>query len=660
MEPVITTKPELVAASSIGIWNIASANDQEYYVRNAAMLNEWHFWADVKKIARKSDNYRIAFLGESVARGYLYDPFFNPGTVLEKMLKGSGWKTVEVVDLARVNHDLDEVSRLADECMALNPDALIVFGGNNWIVSVRKSIEDEDYREMLQTLERNNLGVIKEWFKKRAHNIIESFFENLQAHSVRENIPVILVIPEFNLLNWQSSGEEQILTSLSAEESENWHAAAKKAQEALENNDLESAEDPCRTMIRIDPSHPLGYEWLAKCMLRKGLNGKAREYLTAAMDTAIYSRAVSKPRLYSFMRESALALAASYNIHVVDLPAIFSNHLGGELPGRSLFLDYCHLSSEGIRLAMEAAANALLAIKKGPPEAVDKEIIKSIKPTDDVEAHAIFCAAVHNAHSGQPGSYLLSLCREALNTSMQVKGLMLSYIDFATRRLPNYFCRSFKEMMGRNGTSQYEGGRGFLSPKGKKIMDIPLVDAIVEALKQNGCNAEKEINELRKAEHGAHLRKINLLESFYATSSHYGTHFPQRPYYQFRGAVSGFYLVAEGNRPVSVQLTYRNRNRKTAESDIVIKINNRVIDTLPGSMQWRTISFIIDGALVLDGVNTVSIDWPPADPSLVKANSITPRPEESMLEYSFPVTGEIHLFTASQTEAGENASLQQQ
>jgi tetratricopeptide (TPR) repeat protein len=648
MEPITTSR--------IGIWDIVPNNGQEYYVRNADMRNEWHYWADIKKIAHKSEDYRIAFLGESVARGYLYDPFFNPGTALEKMLKGSGWDKVEVVDLARVNHDLEEVTQLATECMALDPDALVVFGGNNWIISVRKSIEEDDYKDMLRSLKGNDMSVIKEWFKKRSHIIIEKFFENLRSLCGKKNIPVILVIPEFNLLHWQSSEEEHVLTNLSGENTKSWLSACKKAQEAIEDNDLERAENFCRRMITIDPSHPLGYEWLAKCLLKKGLNSEARENLQEALDTAIYSRAVSKPRLYSFMRESALSLAPSYNIHIVDLPEIFSKHLGGELPGRSLFLDYCHLSSEGIRLAMEATANSIMGIKKGPPKTVDKEVVNRVKPTDDVEAHAIFCAAIHNAHYGQPYEQLFTLCKEALEASTQVKGLMTGYIDFATRRLPNYFCRSFKNVMGTNGTNQYEGGKGFLSRTGNKIMDILLVDAIVDALKLHGYDVEQEIKDLRKSEHGAHIRTVNLLESYYAANTHYSSHFAKKPYYQFRGAVSRFYLVAEGNRPVNVQLTYRNRNKQATETDIVVKINNKIIDTLPGSQQWHTISLLIDGSMINDGVNTITIDWPPVDTTKLKADNNTAKPEEGMLDYSFPVVGEIHLFTASQTGTGEDGN----
>lgn len=646
MESTLTT-----TNSRIGIWDLAADNGQDYYVRNTAMRNEWHFWADIKKIARTSDRYRVAFLGESVARGYLYDPFFNPGSALEKMLQNSGMENVEVVDLARVNHDLDEVSQLATECMELNPDALVIFGGNNWIVSVRRSIEESDYKEMLKLLKGKGMSVLKTWFRQRSHAIIEAFFEHLQHLSRKKNIPVILVVPEFNLLDWQSNEREHALTNLGGDTTKQWLEASKNAEDAFEEKDLDKAEKFSREMITLDPTHPLGYEWVAKCLLQKDQNSEAREFLLEALDTAIYSRAVAKPRLYSFMRESALALAPEYDIHIVDLPEIFNQHLGGKLPGQSLFLDYCHLSTEGIQLSMEATANSILSLATGQSKTIDKEMVRSIKPAAEVEAYAIFSAAIHNAHYGQPYHRLFSLCKDALDTSLQVKDLMLNYIDFATRRLPNYFCRSFKNVMGGKATTQYEGGKGFLSRPGAKIMDIYLVDAVVEALKLHDCDVEKEINELRKTEHGAHNRKVNLLESFYASDSYYTSNFLKRPYYQFRGAASRFFLVTEGNRPVFIQLTYRNPNAR-GENDIVLRINNKVIDTVPAVRTWNTVSFSIDASLVNDGVNTITINWPPADANQAEPNSRAYKSEQGMLEFSFPVVGEIHLFTALQ--AGEN------
>src|SRR5262245_21445068 len=46
----------------------------------------WHFWANVQKIPAKGQRQRIVLLGESVARGYLYDPQFNPAMALQAMM----------------------------------------------------------------------------------------------------------------------------------------------------------------------------------------------------------------------------------------------------------------------------------------------------------------------------------------------------------------------------------------------------------------------------------------------------------------------------------------------------------------------------------------------------------------------------------------------
>src|SRR5215203_4850946 len=45
----------------------------------------WHFWANVQRIPPKGSRRRIVLVGESVARGLLYDPQFNPALALQAM-----------------------------------------------------------------------------------------------------------------------------------------------------------------------------------------------------------------------------------------------------------------------------------------------------------------------------------------------------------------------------------------------------------------------------------------------------------------------------------------------------------------------------------------------------------------------------------------------
>src|SRR5262249_11205096 len=94
----------------------------------------------------KSARKRVLLLGESVARGYLFDPWLTPAVVLERMLNGAlreqsgrdpsgGDHTddgIEGVGLARTDLTVREPVPLLPVAPPLEPDALVLFAGNNW------------------------------------------------------------------------------------------------------------------------------------------------------------------------------------------------------------------------------------------------------------------------------------------------------------------------------------------------------------------------------------------------------------------------------------------------------------------------------------------------------------------------------------------------
>src|SRR5689334_12943416 len=58
----------------VGIWERRSESGKSYFVRSADLVGEWGSWASVGRIGFKGAKRRIVLVGESVARGYLYDP----------------------------------------------------------------------------------------------------------------------------------------------------------------------------------------------------------------------------------------------------------------------------------------------------------------------------------------------------------------------------------------------------------------------------------------------------------------------------------------------------------------------------------------------------------------------------------------------------------
>jgi len=125
-------KPETKNGDGVGIWERKQENGQTYFARRKEMAKEWPFWANVGKIEPKKAKRRVVLIGESVARGFLYDPQFTPAMALEKILRTQlGKDAIEVVDLARTNLSF-EVRELAFSALLLEPDMVIMFCGNNW------------------------------------------------------------------------------------------------------------------------------------------------------------------------------------------------------------------------------------------------------------------------------------------------------------------------------------------------------------------------------------------------------------------------------------------------------------------------------------------------------------------------------------------------
>src|SRR5579864_2224495 len=117
-------------ADRVGIW--VRQSEDGHFVRSTEMVDEWLLWANLQQIEKKGRKLRVILIGESVARGYLYEPEFTPALALRMVLEARmGKDQVEVIDLARVNLGLSVID-LALSALALEPDAAIIFSGNNW------------------------------------------------------------------------------------------------------------------------------------------------------------------------------------------------------------------------------------------------------------------------------------------------------------------------------------------------------------------------------------------------------------------------------------------------------------------------------------------------------------------------------------------------
>lgn len=639
-ESTQTAKPR-----KIGIWIPAKESDKASYVRDTQRSAEWTYWASVHEIPPKSDKKRVILLGESVARGYLFDPYYNPGQVLESIVNASGYLNVEVIDLAKTNLDLIGLSELAEECLELKPDSIIIFAGNNWIYSLKRSLAEQDIVCLNQAFESTGVkgleAFLVEKFKLLIHKHIDKIINVTQAN----NIPIIFIIPEFNLADWKSNKKEQILTALPNEDLKQWYNAKQDAEDAFAAGNWESVCSEGEKMIALDCSHPAGYEIVAESKIKLGLFKEARKYLESTRDTALFNRAATAPRPHTAVRETLTEISGEYGVSIVDLPEIFMQHNGEILPGRELFLDYCHLSEEGIKIAMTATARELIYVLT--KNIVDPSDLKAgcFGPDSDVKAIAHVFAAIHNAHYGQAHDVLNYLCETAIKASPVATKVMSNFVDFASRRTNTTLCKSHENLIESEIMNQYAGGVGLLHKTGKKIIDIPLVDAMLAALNENGIDYSEKIDALRKKEHSIRNGKINLLESFY-TSSAYDIYLGKAPqYFQSRDVESTFLLIASSGENVSLKMTYRTPRRCSPQDKIKIYINDSILAEMMTTETWVTSLIKVSPASLKDGINAIKIIWSTTFDfkEYVRETEIN---DDSIFKALFNVYGEIIHFIA--------------
>ena len=91
--------------------------------------------------------------------------------------------------------------------------------------------------------------------------------------------------------------------------------------------------------------------------------------------------------------------ARRWNSALVNLPDVFAKCYPDELPGRRLFLDYCHLTLDGMHLAMAAAASRVLDLQPQETARIGiAQLLRSVPPVEippAVDAAARFFAALY-------------------------------------------------------------------------------------------------------------------------------------------------------------------------------------------------------------------------------------------------------------------------
>jgi len=642
----------------LGTWERKIENGKVSFVRRMDTINEWHFYANLGRIEPKGWKQRIVFLGESVARGYLYDPEFNPAMALEKMLQAQLGEEIEIIDLARTNLSY-EVREMAIGALQLEPDLGIIFASNNWGVATPKFA---DIAGIDEALSKAGIAGAKRIADEQIARHARRVVCDIATAYEKKGVPLIWIIPEFNLGDWR----DPILNApyLPKGLNREWLSLLAEAQSALSDGEVDKTRRLAQRVIEIDQGICVaGFYVLAECCRKQNDIEGQRRYLEKAKDAATWDSFMTIiPRPYAITQEILRDEMPKHTHQYVDLPALFREYLDGELPDRRLFLDYCHLTVEGIHVAMAATASCVLRALRAKDVSWQSLLDNSTGVPPEIEAEASFLAAVHNAHRWQSYELVRYYCLRALNSSPHVAELMINYIDVQTQSsIPMSMSESQEKMFKLASPLMHR----YLFRFNEQRLDRLLIDAIVDALYEAGFDERQRLDQLRREQHSISFSQTNLLGYYYCSAAQqpheltglnrvaFERHLNfNKRYYRAYWPESRFIFVGDADCALRLCLTCRLSSDQPEEAPISVALNGKPQAEIVINHEWTSWNLDLPGKVMRDGVNEVTVHWPIPD---FNSDAALKQVVLDMCAMKFPelypVFGEIHSFTASRGAA---------
>jgi hypothetical protein len=608
----------------ISLWQPQVIDGEAVFVRPDPLpLGDHHAATKVLRPKKSELPLRVAFFGESVAAGYLYAPHLTPAQVLEAQLRAAGGAdNFEVVDLARTNETLASLAETVRTALQINPDLLVLFAGNNW--NLLETPEVSPYAPTVAARQRYGLKLREEGIAgpiglatERLRQAAEAAFGSIAQIAWAVGIPVVVVIPEVNRIDWET---RQPPVWLSGDGTARWHALYAQAIEQLDRSDFAGALDSTHAMRNLDGGDCAStWRLLARAHLGLGNLEDAGQACRAEVDAARYATLafLSAPQATTAARELLREQAHRHGFLAVDLRDVFAEHTGSDLPDRRLFLDYCHLTLEGIEVAMAAVAAQVLNLSGMLAEEQDWRRLLPRLPTPPIspeaEATARFGAAIHTAHrllaTGSKRPILEHWCEAALDASPGIAGTMLDLVAARCAPCPAVLTAA----QGRNLASPYRltlqhGWRW-------DHLDADLIEALRAVLERRGHPAGERIDRLLLEhlairEDGTELLDAiylwEPLERFYPEVMDFED-LARRATFRSPWPESAFCLICDGERDVEIEMTLR----LSAPGPVRIAVDDRDLGAVDAGERWTRTALRIDRHNLRRGLNRLTLRWPP-------------------------------------------------
>ncbi len=571
--------------SGVGIWRAAEVGGAPAFVRPPpGPFGDHHAARRVIAPAKPPGRRRVCLFGESAAAGYLYAPGVTPGQVLATRL-GVGW---EVVDLARTNETLNGLLAAATEAARrLDPDVLVVFTGNNWNLLETPEVSPyypgaEDRAEYAASLrEAGPAGPAELAGRRRLRRAGETL-----AAIAGLGLPVVLVVPEVNVADWEARQPPPWLPGGGVAA---WHRHYAAAVEALRGGDAGRAREHGEQMVDLDGGlTPAPFRILAAA----GVPGAAPA--EAGADHYATMCFLGAPRAAPVDQELQRRAARHHGFRLVDLPEIFA--------GRDLFLDYCHLTAEGIGIATAAVASAVLGRDVAPAS-------PEVPPA--VEATARLGAAIHTAHRHLPvdpsNHAVADRLREALAADPSSAAAMFDVAAARAAPAPEVLTPAQQRNLASPHRLGYAHGWRF------DHLDAVLLGAMIGLL-----DGEVEATLASRAVGAEPVELVRSPEYLWEPAARFHPEVAPfadvtvPPFLRCPWPVASLAFVAAAAEH-AVDVTARLPGY-CSPGHAVVSVNGMEVGRLPAGTRWATTSLRVPAEAIDPGLNRLDVTWPELPP----------------------------------------------
>jgi len=620
------TKQENVARSTpraIGPW---TPNGNGEFVRKS----KWdkYLWLEERDVLspdKKPGTHRVCLVGESVAAGMFFSPNINPSKVLNSILdqtKPVNAKQVDVIDLTRNAMRVELLVDIIDAAAQLNPDIIVIFAGNNFCRNHTIGRPDQ------KTISHKQLQIANE---QGAPGLANHFTEEL-AQATQNTVDTIAKNAQRNLTNiiWlipaTHEGWERLapVHLLGERKTKKWHSLFTSAVKALELGHYKKALELAQTMEQLDKrTCPTTQRLMGIALNHLGHLEEAKKHYQyeVDIDCALERNSFLSPGIQSIAKTIIAKGGKRHGFKSIDLQKVFSEYVNAIDTTPDLFVDYCHLSVEGMQIAMSAVA---ADISEAPLNCWKNVFQKcrsfAIEPK--YIARGQFEATIYTSHmqhslETRDNSYhLRQRFHHALTLWDGLADTMKEYVRMRHGAVATEVSKDAHKLVASANSLLDYGILQWIHG-----IDAQTIEAICGALDDAGHNGGELLSyyqeyDKEKLKHGIDLTNPRYIKHFgrdgevnwdpergtYRTQPYLRAYWPQLP----------LVFVSDKDTSLDCYITSRLPSEGTNKrcETLTISVNGEFIVDFEVTHTWSKQHFRIPSEHLKNGFNDIQLEWP--------------------------------------------------